>query len=107
LRRGRLPGAVVRVADIEVDTAARSVRRAGRPIELTPREYALLLLFLHHAGEALSRLAIGERLIDRDFESTSNMIDVSICGLRAKLGEPDLIRTVRGVGYRLDARPPA
>ncbi len=107
LRRGRLPESTVRLGNLEVDTAARLVRRGGAPIELTPRQYGLLLLFLHHRGEALSREQIGARLIDRDFEATSNMIDVAVCGLRAKLGAPDLISTVRGLGYRLDDGAPA
>ena len=101
LRRGRLPSSLVRVADLELDLAARTVRRGGRPIDLTAREFALLELLLHHPGQVLSRGEIGACLIDREFEATSNMIDVSICGLRGKLGEPDLIRTVRGAGYCL------
>jgi two-component system, OmpR family, response regulator len=107
LRRGRLPSSLVRVADLELDLAARSVRRGGRPIDLTAREFALLQLLVHHPGQVLSRGEIGAHLIDREFEETSNMIDVSICGLRSKLGEPDLIRTVRGAGYSLATEPGA
>ncbi|HVY61378.1 MAG TPA: response regulator transcription factor [Planctomycetota bacterium] len=105
LRRGRaaVPGAQVRVADLEVDLARTSVRRAGRVIRLTPREYALLVFFVNRRGAVLSRTEIGERVIDRNFEPGSNLIDVSIYGLRGKLGDPPLIHTIRGVGYRFDA----
>jgi two-component system copper resistance phosphate regulon response regulator CusR len=104
LRRGKetATGAVVRVADLEVDLARQVVLRAGTPVKLTRREYALLVLFLNRKGTVLSRTEIGERVVDREFELTSNLIDVSIAGLRSKLGEPQLIRTIRGVGYRLD-----
>ncbi len=93
--------AVVKIDDLEIDLAAHLVRRAGRTIDLTPREYALLVFFANNVGKALDRTTIGEHVIDREFESTSNLIDVSIHGLRHKLGAPDLIHTVRGVGYRL------
>jgi two-component system copper resistance phosphate regulon response regulator CusR len=109
LRRGRatLPGAEVRVADLEVDLARRTVRRGGRTIRLSPREYALLVFFLARRGEVLTRAEIGEHVIDRVFEPSSNLLDVSIYGLRGKLGEPSLIHTVRGVGYRFDAPEPS
>ncbi len=104
LRRGKetATGALVRVADLEVDLAKQVVVRGGEPLKLTRREYALLVLFLNRKGQVLSRSEIGERVVDREFELTSNLIDVSIAGLRSKLGEPPLIRTVRGVGYRFD-----
>lgn len=105
LRRGgaRFPSACVTVGDLEVDLAAHTAHRGGRRLDLTPREYALLTLFLGRRGEALSRAEIGERVVIRGFEATSNLIDVSVCGLRRKLGDPPLIHTVRGHGYRLDA----
>jgi two-component system copper resistance phosphate regulon response regulator CusR len=104
LRRGRTAttGAVVKVADLEVDLTSHVVKRRGNVLKLTPREWALLVLFVNRKGEVLSRTEIGERVVDREFEATSNLIDVSIAGLRAKLGEPQLIRTVRGIGYRLE-----
>jgi two-component system copper resistance phosphate regulon response regulator CusR len=109
LRRGKpnVAGAHVTIGDLEVDLAGHIVRRAGRVLALSPREYALLVLFVNRQGEALSRTEIGEHVVDREFESTSNLIDVSIYGLRTKLGKPDLIHTIRGVGYRFgleDAR---
>ena len=105
LRRGRarLTGAVVRAADLEVDLAARIVKRGARTLKLSPREYALLVFFLNRRGEVVTRTEIGEHVIDRAFEPTSNLIDVSISGLRSKLGEPSPIHTVRGAGYRFDA----
>lgn len=104
LRRGKdtQTSAVVKVADLEVDQARQVVLRGGNPIKLTRREYSLLILFLNRKGQVLTRSEIGERVVDREFELTSNLIDVSIAGLRAKLGEPQLIRTVRGVGYRIE-----
>jgi two-component system OmpR family response regulator len=109
LRRGRedlIAGALARVGDLEVDLARGTVVRRGEKIKLTPREYALLVFFVHRQGEALSRTEIGEHVVDRDFEATSNLLDVSIGGLRTKLGEPPLIETIRGVGYRFGATPP-
>ncbi|MBK6940925.1 MAG: response regulator transcription factor [Planctomycetes bacterium] len=91
---------IVSVDDLEVDLAGHIVRRAGRVVPLSQREFALLVLLVSRRGEALSRTQIGEHVVDREFESTSNLIDVSIHGLRLKLGQPDLIQTVRGVGYR-------
>ena len=104
LRRahGKVATSAVMVADLEVDLAARVVTRGGRPIHLSPRELSLLVLFVNRKGDALSRAEIGESVIDRNFEPASNLIDVSIHQLRAKLGEPNLIHTVRGHGYRFD-----
>jgi len=104
LRRGRLAAvdSVVEVADLVVDLGRHVVRRAERPVTLTAREYAILVLLVGRRGRPVSREEIGSSVIDRVFEPSSNAIDVSICGLRAKLGEPELIRTVRGVGYQLD-----
>lgn len=93
--------ATIQVDDLVVDVSARIVRRADRIIALTQREFELLVLFTTRRGETLSRTVIGEHVIDRGFRSNSNIIDVSVCGLRVKLGTPDLIETVRGVGYRL------
>lgn len=103
LRRSgtRVRSAVERFGDLEIDMAARVVRRGGRTLQLSPREYALLVFLTARRGTAVSREEIGAHVIDREFTAQSNAIDVSISGLRAKLGEPSPIRTVRGVGYRL------
>ncbi len=105
LRRAgsRLTTAVETLADLEIDTAARVVKRGGRVLQLSPREYALLLFFFARRGRAVSRTEMGEHVVERAFTAHSNALDVSISGLRSKLGEPQLIRTVRGVGYRLAA----
>lgn len=98
--------AIIEVDDLVVDVSARIARRADRIIALTQREYELLVLFMTRRGEILSRTAIGEHVVDRGFRSNSNIIDVSVCGLRMKLGTPDLIETVRGVGYRFASGSP-
>ncbi len=105
LRRSaiRSPESVVRVADLEVDLARRSVRRRAQEVALTGREYGILLFLLARRGHPVTRQEIGDHVVDHDFSPASNAIDVSICGLRAKLGEPGLVRTVRGYGYVLDA----
>jgi|SRR5262245_220682 len=104
VRRASLeaPESIVRVGDLSIDLSRHSVRRAGRDVHLTAREYALLVFLVARRNRPVTRTDIGENVVDRAFEPSSNAIDVSICGLRAKLGEPDLIRTVRGVGYCLD-----
>jgi DNA-binding response OmpR family regulator len=104
LRRGS-PGvraAVVKLGDLEVDLTARTVRRRSLPVRLSRREFALLVHFLNHRGAVVSRQEIGQAVVDRVFEPRSNLLDVAIHELRAKLGTPELIHTVRGVGYRFD-----
>jgi DNA-binding response OmpR family regulator len=104
LRRGNeaVPSSVVQLGDLTVDLARHTVTRGTAAIKLTAREYAILVFFLSRRGVVLSRTDIGEHVIDREFEATSNVIEVSISGLRAKLGLPSLIHTVRGAGYRFD-----
>lgn len=102
-RNDRVAAARVLVEDLEVNLATRRVRRGGRELQLTPREYAILVYLVNRRGEVVERREIGEHVIDRVFEPTSNLIDVSIYGLRGKLGQPELIHTVRGMGYRLEA----
>ncbi len=97
---------VFRAADLVLEIAPRRVTRAGKRIDLTPKEFALLELLLRHRGEVLTRTFIAERVWDMNFESDTNVIDVHVRRLRAKIDdafEPKLIRTVRGVGYVLDA----
>jgi len=99
---------VLRIADIELDTASREVRRGPRPIELTTREFAILELFVRNANRVLSRDEIAQHIWAFDFSVMSNVIDVYVGNLRRKLGddaEPRLLRTVRGAGYLL--RDPA
>jgi two-component system copper resistance phosphate regulon response regulator CusR len=95
------------VGDLICDPRSRRVERAGRRIDLTPREFALLLLLLDHAGETVARAVIADRVWGMNFDSDTNVIDVHVRRLRAKIeppGTPPLIHTVRGVGYVLDDR---
>jgi two-component system OmpR family response regulator len=105
LRRGpseRPP--VLSAGDVSLDPATRRVTRGGVEVELTPKEFALLELFLRHPGEALSRTRILEHVWDFAYEGDSNVVDVYVRYLREKLDRPfgrRSIETVRGVGYRL------
>jgi DNA-binding response OmpR family regulator len=109
LRRERISrDPILRVADIELDSASREVRRGQRQVQLTTREFAILELFLRNANRVLSRDEIAQHIWAFDFSAMSNVIDVYIGNLRRKLGddsEPRLLRTVRGSGYLL--RDPA
>jgi two-component system copper resistance phosphate regulon response regulator CusR len=95
---------VLRVADLEVDRLAQQVRRAGKRVELTAKEYSLLEYLVAHTGRVLSRTMIIEHVWDESFEGLTNIVDVYVRHLREKVDEPHeqkLIRTVRGVGYCL------
>jgi two-component system, OmpR family, response regulator len=90
------------VSDLEVDQDARQVRRAGRLIELTPKEYAVLEYLMRHPGRVMSRTLITEYAWDYHFDPGTNIVDVVINRLRRKIdtaGEKKLLHTVRGVGY--------
>lgn len=103
-RAGAAPETVLRVADLELDLLARSVRRAGHAIELQPREFRLLEYLMRHAGQVVTRTMLLEAVWDYHFDPQTNVIDVHVSRLRAKLdkGHPrPLIHTVRGAGYRL------
>jgi two-component system, OmpR family, copper resistance phosphate regulon response regulator CusR len=105
LRRGQAPAPpVLRVADLTLDPATREVRRAGKTVILTTREYALLEYFMRNAGRVLTRPMIAEHVWGLDFDTESNIIDVYIGYLRRKIdrdGLPALLHTVRGAGYAL------
>src|SRR5579863_1181328 len=109
LRRGPVPrSSVVRVADLELDRLTQQVRRAGRRIELTPKEYALLEYLASSPGRVFSRTMIIEHVWDQSFEGLTNIVDVYVRHLRSKVDDPfpvKLIRTVRGVGYGLGSGP--
>ncbi len=103
-------GHVLRVADLEIDRLGQQVRRAGKRIELTAKEYALLEYLASHAGRVLSRTMIVEHVWDQSFEGLTNIVDVYVRHLREKVDEPfetKLIRTVRGVGYCINAQEDA
>jgi DNA-binding response OmpR family regulator len=95
---------VLRIADLQIDTVSHEVRRGGKLIELTSKEYAILEYFARNPNRVLTRTQIAEHVWDFDFLSMSNVIDVYIGYLRRKLGddtEPRLLRTIRGTGYQL------
>src|SRR6516162_2785361 len=103
-RRHQVKDPVLRVHDLEIDTAARTVKRAGQSIYLTPREYALLEFLAFHQGKVATRSMIWEHLYDEQDENTSNVVDVYIRYLRNKIDkgfEPPLIQTRWGEGYLL------
>jgi DNA-binding response OmpR family regulator len=103
-RRHQAKDPVLRVHDLIIDTSARSVKRAGQPIHLTPREYALLEFLAFHQGKVVTRTMIWEHLYDEHDESTSNVVDVYIRYLRNKIDkgfDPPLILTRWGEGYML------
>jgi DNA-binding response OmpR family regulator len=105
LRRGARPAAsLLRVADLEIDRVERQVRRGGRRIELTAKEFALLDYLMRNCGHTVSRAMIVEHVWNLSFDSMTNVVDVYINYLRKKVDEgfaKRLIHTVRGVGYRL------
>ena len=107
LRRGKngLEPSVLQAANLELDLLRRRVVRAGNRIELTAKEFALLELLLRRQGEVLPRSMIASQVWDMNFDSDTNVIEVAIRRLRAKVDdpyEPKLIRTVRGMGYVLE-----
>jgi len=106
LRRGpaRQPD-VLTVAELELDVARHRATRGGQRLDLTPKEFALLSLLVRRRGEVLSRTLISELVWEMHFDSDTNVVDVAIRRLRAKVDDPfetKLIRTVRGVGYVVD-----
>jgi DNA-binding response OmpR family regulator len=103
-RYGNLADPVLRVGDLTLDTVLRDVTKAGRPIELTPKEFSILEFLLYNKNRVVSRFNLAERVWGDSFDtfSMSNFMDVHIKNLRAKIGDTGsqcLIRTIRGVGY--------
>jgi DNA-binding response OmpR family regulator len=97
-------GTVLAAADLELDTVSHRAKRAGRSIELTAREYALLEFFLRNRDRTLSRTTISEHIWGYNFDTGTNIIDVYVNHLRNKIDDGydrKLIHTVRGVGYVL------
>jgi two-component system copper resistance phosphate regulon response regulator CusR len=98
---------ILRIADLEVHLLRRRVERGGSRIDLTAKEYALLLVLLRRSGEVLSRTLIAEQVWDMNFDSDTNVVEVAVRRLRAKIDDPfekKLIHTVRGFGYVLEDR---
>lgn len=97
----------LRLADLELDMARRKATRAGKKLDLTPKEFNLLVLFLQRRGQVLSRTVLAEQVWDINFDSDLNVVEVAVRRLRAKVDEPfptRLIHTVRGMGYVLEER---
>ena len=111
LRRGRTSEPeLLQVADLELDLLRRRVTRGGKRIDLTAKEFALLELLLRRRGEVLPRSLIASQVWDMNFDSDTNVIEVAVRRLRAKIDDdfdPKLIRTVRGMGYVLESPAPA
>ena len=108
LRRGRTSteSTTLQVADLELDLLRRRVSRAGRRIDLTAKEFGLLELLMRRQGEVLPRSLIASQVWDMNFDSDTNVIEVAVRRLRAKIDEgfsTRLIQTVRGMGYVLEA----
>jgi two-component system copper resistance phosphate regulon response regulator CusR len=106
LRRGKASEPeLLQIADLELDLLRRRVTRGGKRIDLTAKEFALLELLLRRQGEVLPRSLIASQVWDMNFDSDTNVIEVAVRRLRAKIDdefEPKLIRTVRGMGYVLE-----
>jgi two-component system OmpR family response regulator len=105
-RRGPLTTETVRlqVADLEMDLLARRVTRAGKPIELQPKEFQILEYLMRYPGQVVTRTMLLEGVWDYQFDPQTNVIDVHMSRLRQKIDRnfaPPLLHTVRGVGYRL------
>ncbi len=108
LRRGtRQVSQILQVADLELDCIKRRVNRGGQRIDLTAKEFLLLQVLMERQGEVLSRSLIASQVWDMNFDSDTNVVDVAIRRLRAKVDDPypnKLIHTLRGMGYVLEAR---
>lgn len=103
-RRGAPLPEILKVADLEVDLDAQQVRRAGKSIELTAKEFALLEFFVLHRGQVVDRAAITAHVWDENHDPFTNVLEVLVRRLRRKIDDPyaaKLIQTVRGAGYRL------
>jgi two-component system copper resistance phosphate regulon response regulator CusR len=111
LRRGKVSQALenLKVADLELNLPRHCAMRAGKRINLTAKEFALLELMMRRQGEVLPRLLIASHVWDMNFDSDTNVIDVAVRRLRAKIDDDfdvKLIRTMRGMGYILEAPEP-
>ncbi|MEA2313461.1 MAG: hypothetical protein QOI03_153, partial [Solirubrobacteraceae bacterium] len=101
------PAPPVVVGDLAIDLAARTVAVAGVPVALTPKEFDLLAALARVPGCTVDRQRLLLDVWQSDYAALSRTLDVHIATLRAKLGRAELVQTIRGVGYRLAATPPA
>ena len=114
LRRSGMAGTaadpLLVVADLELNLISRKAIRGGRRLELTAKEFNLLALLMRRQGQVLSRTQLAEQVWDMNFHSDTNVVEVAVRRLRAKIDDPferKLVHTVRGMGYILEARAPA
>lgn len=110
LRRGTARENTLRVGDLEIDTVRRLVRRAGRALDLKPKEYALLEFLMRHSDRPVTKSLIIEHVWNIHFDSVSNVVEVHVNALRNKIDrgfDRPLIHTIRGVGYVLTDKPQA
>ena len=104
---GPASGTQLRLADLELDLASRKAHRGGTRLDLTAKEFTLLTLLLRRRGQVLSRTTLAEQVWDMNFDSDTNVVEVAVRRLRAKLDDPfdhKLLHTVRGMGYVLEDR---
>jgi two-component system copper resistance phosphate regulon response regulator CusR len=107
-RPAQLESTQLAVADLSLDLRRHRVARGGRSLVLTPREFAVLAFLAQHPGEVISRTRLAEEVWDENFDRFSNVIDVTLSHLRAKVDrefERPLIHTIRGAGYLLQCEP--
>jgi two-component system copper resistance phosphate regulon response regulator CusR len=111
LRRGATQGAqsatTLSLADLQIDLLGRKAQRAHQRLDLTAKEFNLLALLLRRRGQILSRTTLAEQVWDMNFDSDTNVVEVAVRRLRAKLDDPfpsKLLHTVRGMGYVLEER---
>jgi DNA-binding response OmpR family regulator len=107
-RGGTVTPVVLRVADLELDPGRFLVTRAGAPITLTAKEFAILEYLMRHAGQLVTRTMLLEQCWDAGYEGLSNLVDVHVSRVRRKLegaGGPTLLHTIRGAGFVLDETP--
>ncbi len=96
---------ITHIEDLKIDPVRHRAERGGKRLNLRPKEFALLLLFVRRAGEVLTRTLIAEQVWDMNFDSDTNVVDVTVRRLRSKVDDPfekKLIRTIRGVGYVME-----
>ena len=106
---GAAESSTLSLGDLKLDPSRRRVERAGQRLDLTVQEFTLLSVLLRHRGVALSRTELTEQIWDMNFDSDSNVVEVAVRRLRAKLDDPfpeKLLHTVRGMGYVLERREP-
>jgi DNA-binding response OmpR family regulator len=100
-RSGEARPPVLEAADVVLDPARRSATRGGRPLDLTPKEFAVLEALLHAQGAVVTPEELVERAWDEQLDPLSNTVRMTVMTLRRKLGDPPLVQTVRGSGYRV------